>query len=298
MDVPDGADVCEAAACPACWSIDSYDSFVYNLVQYLGELGADPVVVRNDELTVDEALALGARRRAAVAWARPSGGRRDPHRRDPGLRRARCARARCVPRPPGHRPRVRRRRRVGARADARQDQSSWSTTGAGVLAGLPEPFEATRYHSLVIERDSMPDVLEITAETVDGIVMARAPSRPARARACSSTPRASSASAATTCCATSSTSPSPPDRPGRRPSGRRRRRGRGGARGRGGGRRRRGRGGGRWQRRRGRRRGGRGAGLVDDQRDGGALRHLLPASRVLATAPGLRSACRTRPPRR
>jgi len=151
--------------------IDSYDSFVYNLVQYLGELGADPVVVRNDELTVDEALALAP---DAVLLS-PGPGRPE----DAGILTAviPAFAERDVPvlgvclghQAIGH---VYGGHVVSAPELMHGKTSVVEHHGAGVLAGLPEPFEATRYHSLVIERDSMPDVLEITAETVDGTVMA------------------------------------------------------------------------------------------------------------------------------
>ena len=72
--------------------IDNYDSFVYNLVQYLGELGAEPIVHRNDALTVDEAMAIEARRRPHLARAGPSGGRRHLVRADRGGRRRRARR--------------------------------------------------------------------------------------------------------------------------------------------------------------------------------------------------------------
>ena len=156
---------------PRVLVIDSYDSFVYNLVQYLGELGADPVVVRNDELTVDEALALAP---DAVLLS-PGPGRPE----DAGILTAviPAFAERDVPvlgvclghQAIGH---VYGGHVVSAPELMHGKTSVVEHHGAGVLAGLPEPFEATRYHSLVIERDSMPDVLEITAETVDGTVMA------------------------------------------------------------------------------------------------------------------------------
>lgn len=151
--------------------IDSYDSFVYNLVQYLGELGADPTVVRNDALSVDEALALAP---DAVLLS-PGPGRPE----DAGILPAAIPAfaERGVPvlgvclghQAIGH---VYGGDVVSAPELMHGKTSAVHHDGAGVLAGLPDPFEATRYHSLVIERATMPDVLEITAETADGTVMA------------------------------------------------------------------------------------------------------------------------------
>ncbi len=151
--------------------IDSYDSFVYNLVQYLGELGADPVVVRNDELTVEEAVAL----EPDAVLLSPGPGRPE----DAGIittaipafaERGVPVLGVCL----GHQAigHVYGGNVVSAPELMHGKTSVVEHQGLGVLAGLPEPFEATRYHSLVIERGSMPDVLEITAETADGTVMA------------------------------------------------------------------------------------------------------------------------------
>ncbi len=150
--------------------LDSYDSFVYNLVQYLGEIGADPVVYRNDALTLDEALALAP---DAVLLS-PGPGRPE----DAGIL---CAAVRafgergvpvlgvCL----GH-------QGIGHAFGAsvvRAPQLMHGKTslirheGAGVFSGLPSPLTATRYHSLVIDPATMPDCLEVTARTDDGIVM-------------------------------------------------------------------------------------------------------------------------------
>jgi anthranilate synthase/aminodeoxychorismate synthase-like glutamine amidotransferase len=156
---------------PRVLVIDSYDSFVYNLVQYLGELGAEPLVVRNDALTVQEAVALAP---DAVLLS-PGPGRPEDagilpeaipafaERRVPVL--GVCLGHQAI----GH---VYGGDVVSAPELMHGKTSAVHHGGAGVLAGLPDPFEATRYHSLVIERSTMPDVLEITAETVDGTVMA------------------------------------------------------------------------------------------------------------------------------
>jgi anthranilate synthase/aminodeoxychorismate synthase-like glutamine amidotransferase len=155
---------------PRVLVIDSYDSFVYNLVQYLGELGAEPIVVRNDELTVDEALAL----HPDAVLLSPGPGRPE----DAGII---CAAIpafaeRGVPvfgvclghQAIGH---------VYGAAVVRAPQLMHGKTspvehhGAGVFAGLPSPLTATRYHSLVIDPATLPDCLEVTATTDDGIIM-------------------------------------------------------------------------------------------------------------------------------
>ncbi|MDP9386602.1 MAG: aminodeoxychorismate/anthranilate synthase component II [Actinomycetota bacterium] len=149
--------------------VDNYDSFVYNLVQYLGELGAEPVVRRNDAITVDEAAALAP---DAVVIS-PGPGRPA----DAGVSNAViaelgrstpvlgvCLGHQCIGEVFGGR--VVRAPRV-----MHGKTSPVSHAGAGVMAGLPDPFEATRYHSLVVERETLPDVLEVTAEADDGVIM-------------------------------------------------------------------------------------------------------------------------------
>jgi anthranilate synthase/aminodeoxychorismate synthase-like glutamine amidotransferase len=151
--------------------IDSYDSFVYNLVQYLGELGAEPIVVRNDALTVDEALAL----EPDAVLLSPGPGRPEDAGILPAVIPAFAERGVpvlgvCL----GHQAigYVYGGDVVSAPELMHGKTSAVHHGGRGVLAGLPDPFEATRYHSLVIERSTVPDVLEITAETGDGTVMA------------------------------------------------------------------------------------------------------------------------------
>ncbi|HVM03471.1 MAG TPA: aminodeoxychorismate/anthranilate synthase component II [Acidimicrobiales bacterium] len=149
--------------------IDNYDSFVYNLVQYLGELGAEPVVYRNDALTVEEAAAVGA----DAVLISPGPGRPA----DAGVSNAVIER--LGPATPllgvclGHQciGEVFGGRVVRAPEIMHGKTSMVHHTGAGVMAGLPDPFEATRYHSLVVERATLPAVLEVTAETADGVVM-------------------------------------------------------------------------------------------------------------------------------
>ncbi|CAN5776671.1 hypothetical protein BH20ACT4_BH20ACT4_02100 [soil metagenome] len=150
--------------------IDNYDSFVFNLVQYLGELGAEPIVHRNDALTLDEALAL----RPDVVVLSPGPGRPE----DAGI----CCEAaiafgeRDVPvlgvclghQAIGH---AFGARIVGATELMHGKTSEIEHIGRGLFAGLESPLCATRYHSLTIEPDSIPDELEVTATTADGTVM-------------------------------------------------------------------------------------------------------------------------------
>ncbi len=149
--------------------IDNYDSFTYNLVQYLGELGAEPLVRRNDMVTVEEVEAL----QPAAILISPGPGRPD----DAGVSNAVierlgpripifgvCLGHQCIGQVFGG--------RVVRAAQVMHGKTSWIRhTGTGVMAGLDNPFEATRYHSLVVERETLPAVLEVTAETEDGVVM-------------------------------------------------------------------------------------------------------------------------------
>ena len=149
--------------------IDNYDSFVYNLVQYLGELGAEPLVHRNDTITVDEAVAL----EPDAVLISPGPGTPD----DAGVSNAVitafagrrpvlgvCLGHQCIGQVFGGT--VVRAGQVmhGKTSLIRHDNR-------GVFAGLPDPFDATRYHSLVIEPASMPDVLVRTAWTAEGEIM-------------------------------------------------------------------------------------------------------------------------------
>ncbi len=157
------------AVAPRILVIDNYDSFVYILVQYLGELGADPVVVRNDEKTVDELVALD-----------PDGVLVSP---GPGTPDDAGVSIDVIERFAGHRPvlgvclghqcigQLYGGDVVRAPELMHGKTSVMQHTDRGVFAGLPNPLEATRYHSLIVERSTMPDELDITAETRDGIVM-------------------------------------------------------------------------------------------------------------------------------
>jgi len=154
---------------PRVLVIDSYDSFVYNLVQYLGELGADPTVVRNDQLSVAEALDW----HPDLVLLSPGPGRPE----DAGIICAAipafaeagvpvlgvCLGHQAI----GH---VFGGSVVRAPSLMHGKTSPIEHRGVGVFEGLPSPLVATRYHSLVIDPDTMPDCLEVTA-TSDGIVM-------------------------------------------------------------------------------------------------------------------------------
>jgi anthranilate synthase component 2 len=149
--------------------IDNYDSFVYNLVQYLGELGAEPLVHRHDELTLDE---IGALEPDAVLIS-PGPGRpedaglsNDVIRRFAGVRPILgvCLGQQCIGQVYGGDV-------VRAPAVMHGKTSLVHHTGTGVFAGLPDPLEATRYHSLVVDPASVPPELEVTAWTDDGVVM-------------------------------------------------------------------------------------------------------------------------------
>jgi anthranilate synthase/aminodeoxychorismate synthase-like glutamine amidotransferase len=150
--------------------IDSYDSFVYNIVQYLGELGAEPEVVRNDQLTIEQALD----RSPDLVLLSPGPGRPE----DAGII---CAAipafaAASIPvfgvclghQAIGH---VYGASVVRAPHLMHGKTSPIEHHGHGVFSGLPSPLTATRYHSLVIDPATMPDCLEVTASTADGIVM-------------------------------------------------------------------------------------------------------------------------------
>jgi anthranilate synthase/aminodeoxychorismate synthase-like glutamine amidotransferase len=149
--------------------IDNYDSFVYNLVQYLGELGADPIVHRADQITIREVEALAP----DAILISPGPGRPE----DAGLSNAIIERFAgvcpilgvCL----GHQAIG----QVFGGDVVRADRVMHGKTSLihhqdeGVFTGLPDPFEATRYHSLVVGRETLPAVLEITAETDDGTIM-------------------------------------------------------------------------------------------------------------------------------
>jgi len=149
--------------------IDNYDSFTYNLVQYLGELGEEVVVRRNDEIDLAGVEAL------APEHIVISPGPCTPNEAGISVPLIQAFAGRvpilgvCL----GHQAigQAFGGRIVHARALMHGKTSLIHHKGVGVFAGLPSPFTATRYHSLVIERESLPDCLEITACTEDGEIM-------------------------------------------------------------------------------------------------------------------------------
>ncbi len=149
--------------------IDNYDSFTYNLVQELHMVGASEIrVVRNDAASVDALLALQPR----VIVISPGPGTPE----SAGVSMALIAAAADVPVLGiclGHQAlaAVHGGRVVRAPEPVHGKTSAIRHRGGGLFAGLPDPFEATRYHSLIAERASVPDVLEVTAWTDDGLVM-------------------------------------------------------------------------------------------------------------------------------
>jgi len=159
--------------------IDNYDSFVYNLVQYLGELGAEPDVYRPDEISLEGIEEL---RPDALVISPGPGRPEDAKLSNAALER--FARDRTAPPEDrvtfpilgvclGHQciGQVFGAEVVRAPAVVHGKTSLIHHRGLGVLAGLADPFEATRYHSLLVDRDTVPPDLEITAETDDGLVM-------------------------------------------------------------------------------------------------------------------------------
>ena len=153
---------------PRVLVVDNYDSFVYNLVQEMGELGADPVVRRNDAVDVDGALAL----EPDGIVVSPGPGRPEDAGISMELIRAVAGRIPILGVCLGHQciGAVYGARVVHAPEIMHGKTSAVHHRGEGVLAGLPTPFVATRYHSLVVA--DLPDTLEVTAETADGVVMA------------------------------------------------------------------------------------------------------------------------------
>ena len=149
--------------------IDNYDSFVYILAQYLGELGLNPIVFRNDKLTTDGVSDLDP----DTILISPGPGTPD----DSGISMELieefkekipifgvCLGLQCIGEFFGGDV-------IRAPAVMHGKTSLIKHDGKGVFKSLPNPFEATRYHSLIVDRDTLPDVLEVTAETDDGLIM-------------------------------------------------------------------------------------------------------------------------------
>ncbi len=149
--------------------VDNYDSFVYILVQYLGELGAKPLVYRHDAISVEQAIELHPDR----ILISPGPGTPDDsgvsmqliehfHNRLPIL--GVCLGMQCIGQAFGA--------TVTRAPSVMHGKTSFvDHKGSGLFSGLPTPLEATRYHSLIVDRDTVPDELEVTAETSDGQVM-------------------------------------------------------------------------------------------------------------------------------
>jgi anthranilate synthase/aminodeoxychorismate synthase-like glutamine amidotransferase len=150
--------------------IDNYDSFVYILVQYLGELGAEPLVHRHDDVGLDALVALTP---DAVLVSPGPGRPEDAGVSNEAIRAfgeqgvpvlGVCLGHQCIGQVYGgdvvRAPQVMH----GKTSEIQHD-------GKGIFEDMPNPFTATRYHSLVVERDSVPDALEISAESSDGLVM-------------------------------------------------------------------------------------------------------------------------------
>ena len=149
--------------------LDNYDSFTYNLVQYFGELGAELLVKRNDEISLEQIASLRPERiviSPGPCTPNEAGISNDVIRRfgenTPIL--GVCLGHQCI----GH---------VFGGDVVRADRLMHGKTspilhnGEGVFAGLPNPFEATRYHSLLVKRETFPDCLQITAETAEKEIM-------------------------------------------------------------------------------------------------------------------------------
>ncbi|MCX8492675.1 MAG: aminodeoxychorismate/anthranilate synthase component II [Chthoniobacterales bacterium] len=149
--------------------IDNYDSFTYNLVQYFGELGAEPVVRRNDQITISEIETLAPARiciSPGPCTPKEAGISTEVIRtlagRYPIL--GVCLGHQCMGDVYGGEV-VRAERLMHGKT------SPILHNGQDLFAGLPNPFEATRYHSLLVKRETFPDCLEITAETAEGEIM-------------------------------------------------------------------------------------------------------------------------------
>jgi len=149
--------------------IDNYDSFTYNLVQFLGELGADMDVRRNDAVTIEEIEEMAPQRMVI------SPGPCTPHEAGISNEAIRhfagkmpvlgvCLGHQCITEVFGGRV-------VRGSYPVHGKTSQIHHDGAGIFAGLENPFTATRYHSLIAEHESLPQVLEITAWTDDGVIM-------------------------------------------------------------------------------------------------------------------------------
>jgi anthranilate synthase/aminodeoxychorismate synthase-like glutamine amidotransferase len=149
--------------------IDNYDSFTYNLVQYFGELGAEPLVWRNDEITMEEIVKLSPERiciSPGPCSPNEAGISNEVIRKLAGKYPILgvCLGHQCM----GH---VYGGEVVRAGRLMHGKTSPILHNGKDLFQELPNPFEATRYHSLIVRRETFPDELEITAETAEGEIM-------------------------------------------------------------------------------------------------------------------------------
>ncbi|CAI8057118.1 Anthranilate synthase component 2 [Geodia barretti] len=149
--------------------LDNYDSFTYNLYQYLAELGADVTVIRNDKITIPEiqemapsgiVISPGPCTPSEAGISNEVIQRFGPELPVLGV----CLGHQCIGEAFGA--------TVDRAGEIRHGKTSWiHHDGAGVFAGLPTPFEAIRYHSLVIYPETVPESLEVTAWTDNGLIM-------------------------------------------------------------------------------------------------------------------------------
>jgi anthranilate synthase component 2 len=149
--------------------IDNYDSFTYNIVQYFGELGEDVQTVRNDEISLDEIATLNPDRICISPGPKSpvdAGVSVDVLKEFKGVKPILgvCLGHQAIGEAFGG-------KIVRAKQVMHGKTSKIHHTGAGVFTGLPSPFTVIRYHSLAIERESLPDCLEVTAWTDDGEIM-------------------------------------------------------------------------------------------------------------------------------
>ena len=147
--------------------VDNYDSFVFNIVQYLAQLGADVTVLRNDEVTPDDALAYDG------VLISPGPGTPEDAGNCMAIIRADAGRVPIFGVCLGHQAIA---AAFGATVDRAPELVHGKTSQVyhrsdGVLEGLPEPFTATRYHSLAVAPDTVPDDLEVTSTTQSGVIM-------------------------------------------------------------------------------------------------------------------------------
>jgi anthranilate synthase/aminodeoxychorismate synthase-like glutamine amidotransferase len=150
--------------------LDNYDSFTYNLVQYLGELGAEVVVRRNDEVTVEE---IGLELRPEKILVSPGPGTPADAGVTLGVVRGFAGRVPLFGVCLGHQAigEAFGGRVVRAPAPVHGKPAEIEHDGRTIFSGMPPRFRAGRYHSLVVERDTLPGCLEVSAETSDGLVM-------------------------------------------------------------------------------------------------------------------------------